>query len=277
MSTVGGASLAALSDRLVHLREERATSAVSGLAALVEAYETRPRRLGRWRRRPTADPRCASRRLRRGRGRRNATCAPSRHRARRGTPAGTDSAGRALAAGGRTHTEVVLLATADRAAAPVTRAATPPPTLQQLADWAARVPAHAAQAQELVGIARSFGYDTGKLSTSEIGAAFSAQVEHSRAVVQAFKKQADVEPVGFLHLERISFSPDGIERGELCLLAASRARRGGEPRAQGVGDHDRGVRAHHHRVAWRSSAKRVSRRRRSSPSRPTCRPSTRWA
>jgi hypothetical protein len=43
----------------------------------------------------------------------------------------------------------------------------------------------------------------------------SEYIDHLRNLVDGFKRRMDTEVVGYLHLERIGFTPAGIERGEL--------------------------------------------------------------
>lgn len=52
-------------------------------------------------------------------------------------------------------------------------------------------------------------------SLSEVRSAALAAVQVAKDGMYAFGKRLEVEPVGYLHLERIGFTPAGIERGEL--------------------------------------------------------------
>ena len=46
-------------------------------------------------------------------------------------------------------------------------------------------------------------------------AAALASIQVAKDALFAFGKRLEIEPVGYLHLERIGFTPVGIERGEL--------------------------------------------------------------
>lgn len=89
------------------------------------------------------------------------------------------------------------------------------PTLKDLADWAGADSDDAREIERLTAAVRGFGYAADKLSPAAFEAAVLGQVSHSRNVLHAFRRQVAVNPVGFLHLERLTFAPDGIERGEL--------------------------------------------------------------
>lgn len=53
------------------------------------------------------------------------------------------------------------------------------------------------------------------LSTEPDTRAIGRQIQRLRNLVDAFREEMAVERVGYLHLERMSFAPAGIERGEL--------------------------------------------------------------
>jgi len=43
----------------------------------------------------------------------------------------------------------------------------------------------------------------------------SAYCDHQRKLLDGFRERIKIEPIGYLHLERIAYTPAGIERGEL--------------------------------------------------------------
>jgi hypothetical protein len=94
---------------------------------------------------------------------------------------------------------------------------------------AASAIAPVATASQLIDLARSRGYDTATMERAAqgmhtLGGTFSAgalvQVTEAdlagiEDMLYYFGISRQVEPVGFLHLERLNFIPAGIERGEL--------------------------------------------------------------
>jgi hypothetical protein len=173
-----GATLAALGERLLELREEWAEKAIKAHEELVDRFRKnlRPTRTGA----DAAPPELAP-----------STDEPELHLGLQGA---------ALAA---------------RISAKDLREATESVTLRELVDWAADEASDGNEAEWLVGLAEQLSYDPATLKSGDFQGAVSEQLKHSFNVLTAFKKQVDVEPVGFLHLERLTFAPDGIERGEL--------------------------------------------------------------
>jgi hypothetical protein len=88
-------------------------------------------------------------------------------------------------------------------------------TLEELLSWAVGTGTEPAEAQFLVALARHFSYDTRRLKASDAGAAFEQRLDHYANLAKALLAHLEIEPIGFLHLERLTFAPDGIERGEL--------------------------------------------------------------
>jgi hypothetical protein len=107
------------------------------------------------------------------------------------------------------------LAAAPERVKSVVRVAPQSLSLQALADWAIEAGWDGDEAKTMVALARASSYDPQILKASDYQMALQRQLDHSVKVATAFSKQMDIEPIGFLHLERLTFAPDGIERGEL--------------------------------------------------------------
>jgi hypothetical protein len=178
LASLDDQTVVALGERLLELREEQGREAVQAHEELVERYR-------------------ASRRLR-GR------VEPELVRATTG----------ALASGGSRLDEI----DSSNGAAPAkeVRAAVDTVTLREVVDWSSDDgSAEHDDAEWLISLAEHYSYDPTTLKSGDFHVAVSEQLKHSANVLAAFKKQVDVEPIGFLHLERLTFAPDGIERGEL--------------------------------------------------------------
>jgi hypothetical protein len=92
-----------------------------------------------------------------------------------------------------------------------------PMQMQHLAQVAGSS-AQGRQAYEVVqAVAQSFfpGANLQSLSLKTVPAAALASIQVAKDALFAFGKRLEIEPVGYLHLERIGFTPVGIERGEL--------------------------------------------------------------
>jgi hypothetical protein len=110
-------------------------------------------------------------------------------------------------------TEFVLMQPAPALASPPASRATT--SVQTIAQWARRSGQPAAELDEILNLAQQYAYDPAALMAADYAAALDHQVDHAVSVLNAFKSQIAIEPIGFLHLERLTFAPDGIERGEL--------------------------------------------------------------
>jgi hypothetical protein len=98
---------------------------------------------------------------------------------------------------------------------PTPTPATTPLTLGTLMPWAVKegfAAEHAARTLELAG---RLSTEPGALTLWQYREAALALVSMTRDLNFAFDQRIQVEPVGLLHLERMSFIPAGIERGEL--------------------------------------------------------------
>ena len=87
------------------------------------------------------------------------------------------------------------------------------PAVGELLNWAERENVEAPTAPEALAHVRALGAET--LSFQEYSVAAQARVSATKDLNHFFAERLQVEPVGLLHLERVSFIPAGIERGEL--------------------------------------------------------------
>ena len=53
------------------------------------------------------------------------------------------------------------------------------------------------------------------VSTEELKASWADLNSKQQQLVNSFEERMEIEPIGFLHLEKLTFIPAGIERGEL--------------------------------------------------------------
>jgi hypothetical protein len=85
------------------------------------------------------------------------------------------------------------------------------PTVEQLV----RLLPQAADRSAVMNLAYRNGIDVTQLTVTEFTKSASLSAQAATIGAKAFEKRMSVEPVGMLHLERVEFAPDGIERGEL--------------------------------------------------------------
>lgn len=88
------------------------------------------------------------------------------------------------------------------------------PTLVELATWS-KSSSKSVDVKPLLELSKRYSFAPARMTMQNFSTAMKEQLRHSKHVVMAYKKQAKVDPIGFLHLERLSFVPAGIERGEL--------------------------------------------------------------
>lgn len=86
------------------------------------------------------------------------------------------------------------------------------PALREMLQWAIAHQVRADEAKELLGLKGELRSISQPLSLED---QLSQRVDGIRALSSGLRRRLEVEPVGFLHLERLSFTPAGIERGEL--------------------------------------------------------------
>ena len=69
---------------------------------------------------------------------------------------------------------------------------------------------------------------SGTLSAAGMLDRAAAEIAGIHDILFYFGISRKVEPIGFLHLERLNFIPAGIERGELDAFGAPQPLRGGQ-------------------------------------------------
>jgi hypothetical protein len=109
--------------------------------------------------------------------------------------------------------EALALRPAEQRAQPTAALAPSQLTVAELLDWALQEKVDAPTAPEALEHVRALGADT--LSIQEYSVAAHARVSATKDLNHFFAERLQIEPVGLLHLERVSFIPAGIERGEL--------------------------------------------------------------
>ncbi len=82
-------------------------------------------------------------------------------------------------------------------------------------EWALKNNIRKGEVQETMDVAERLIVDLKKSDMKGFGAMADLYIVGIVDLANAFEERVKVEPVGFLHLERISFLPAGIERGEL--------------------------------------------------------------
>lgn len=89
-------------------------------------------------------------------------------------------------------------------------------SLEHTLAWARTQGIDAAELTALSRLADDMSLSTRSLASGQFQVAAMKHLDQMSKLVQAFKKQLTVEPIGLLHLERLTFTPAGIERGELA-------------------------------------------------------------
>lgn len=84
--------------------------------------------------------------------------------------------------------------------------------LSEVSEWAIKNDVRPEEAKELRSMASEYGVPIPKTRVKPL---LSARIDNARLALEGFRKRMQVEPAGLLHLERLSFTPAGIERGEL--------------------------------------------------------------
>ncbi len=110
----------------------------------------------------------------------------------------------------RSSTAAMIVRPPDAAPAQVPRE----PSLGELLAWAASARVEEAAVGTVREVLDLAGINA-PLAIGALPAVVTAYLESVSAVVTGFAAQSSVEPIGFLHLERMNFTPAGIERGEL--------------------------------------------------------------
>ncbi|HEV8629019.1 MAG TPA: hypothetical protein VGV61_01795, partial [Thermoanaerobaculia bacterium] len=91
---------------------------------------------------------------------------------------------------------------------------TGPADISQLVAWARQTGAHPQQTERLAKAERRW-LGGGGASVAQLESVAALEMARLRDLTHHFRQRIATEPVGLLHLERLSFIPAGIERGEL--------------------------------------------------------------
>lgn len=132
--------------------------------------------------------------------------------------AGRTAARRARAAAdsiGQIATAGAFVVQAPAEAEPAIAPMTAPIAVGRLMTWAAANDVQKAQAEQTMALAARIGPAGATYTLAQFRAAAQALVTATKDANYAFEQRLQIEPVGMLHLERLSFIPAGIERGEL--------------------------------------------------------------
>jgi hypothetical protein len=91
------------------------------------------------------------------------------------------------------------------------------PKLKSILDWAIANKVKTPIATQTIELANALSLDSNKMSATDFEQVASRQIQRHAALVQGLKLtvESEILPVGYLHLERLSFVPAGIERGDL--------------------------------------------------------------
>jgi len=109
----------------------------------------------------------------------------------------------------------IVVPPASEATDPPVSATTTPVALGGLMRWAIDHKVAADRAAQSLELAERLGMDLSVLTLPEYKQAAISLVNVTRDLNHAFAENIQVEPIGLLHLEKMSFVPAGIERGEL--------------------------------------------------------------
>jgi len=113
------------------------------------------------------------------------------------------------------HLQASALLVMPETQAPTTPPIVPAVTVYQLAQWALGKKLDAERVGQVLEIARRLALDTKKTTLAEYRAMSNVAMTEIHDINHYIAERFGIEPVGLLHLERLSFIPAGIERGEL--------------------------------------------------------------
>jgi type II secretion system protein G len=83
------------------------------------------------------------------------------------------------------------------------------PTVAELASWALAHDVRTTEARALLAL------DASRVVSEPLALLLAAKADALKALGDGLRRRFELEPVGLLHLERLNFTPAGIERGEL--------------------------------------------------------------
>jgi hypothetical protein len=113
-----------------------------------------------------------------------------------------------------TVSEAIMLARPSPVRAAPARAVTPSSDATLIA-WARDRGVLLEEAERLAGLSRRLAGEDVHLTSRQVKQVAALEVARLRDLAHYFRDRSSNEPVGLLHLERLSFLPAGIERGEL--------------------------------------------------------------
>ena len=93
--------------------------------------------------------------------------------------------------------------------------AIPSLSLKTLMEWAVSKDVQGECAAKSLALAESLSLDVTSLEPEQFSVLATRQISRLHSLADNFREEMAVERVGYLHLERMSFTPAGIERGEL--------------------------------------------------------------
>ena len=81
--------------------------------------------------------------------------------------------------------------------------------------WAIAQNVQRARAEQTLALATRLSTDGAAMTLAQFQSAALTAISMTKDINYAFTQRLQIEPIGLLHLERLSFIPSGIERGEL--------------------------------------------------------------
>jgi hypothetical protein len=126
-------------------------------------------------------------------------------------------AGGGSAEAGERHTVSAMLVPSPRGpvAGPAAGALRSRISVATLMAWAIEKNLQKENAAKVLALLERLRVEPSQISPADFATWAPTRVAHMAALVDGFQDRIAAEPVGFLHLERIRFTPAGIERGEL--------------------------------------------------------------
>ncbi len=88
-------------------------------------------------------------------------------------------------------------------------------SVRALTRWALKNDIEAESARKTLALGRSLSLRMEAIGPAQFKVLAARQIDRLRDLADSFDHFMGIEPVGYLHLERVGFSPAGIERGEL--------------------------------------------------------------
>jgi hypothetical protein len=221
MSGIPTALLQRVGEELLHVREQEVETTTGSHAAVLSRYEAAMRKAAG--QAPSArsaipreykiDPEVVLASVPGGKVYRHETrpapipAAVARAAARKARAA-ADSTGRTATAGA-----FLVMPRAD--AEPATSPSTTPIAVGTLMAWAISQNVERLRAETTLALAGRLSTAGATMTLGEFRSAALAAVTATKDINFGFSQRIQIEPVGLLHLERLSFIPAGIERGEL--------------------------------------------------------------